>query len=57
MDRAIRLLKRKLVDDGLFKELQARRFYEKPSDKNRRIKRSAMARQRRADAERAASLN
>lgn len=51
MDRAIRLLKRKLVDEGVFKELQERRFYEKPSDRKRRLKRAAIARQRRSDRE------
>ena len=48
VDRAIRLLKRKLADDGLFKEIQMRKFYEKPSDKRRREKRAAQARNRRA---------
>lgn len=52
MDRALRLLKRKLVDEGVFRELQERRFYEKPSDRKRREKRSAIARQRRSDRER-----
>ena len=52
MDRAIRLLKRKLTDEGFFKEIQERRFYEKPSDRKRREKRSAIARNRRALRER-----
>jgi small subunit ribosomal protein S21 len=47
VDRALRVLKRKLIDEGVFKELQERRFYEKPSDKRRRLKRAAIARQRR----------
>lgn len=47
VDRAIRLLKRKLVDEGFFKEIQERRFYEKPSDRKRREKRSAISRNRR----------
>ena len=47
MDRALRVLKRKLIDEGVFRELQERRFYEKPSDKRRRQKRAAIARQRR----------
>ncbi len=47
VDRAIRLLKRKLADDGIFKELQARRQYEKPSEKRRRKARAAVSRLRR----------
>lgn len=47
VDRALRVLKRKLVEEGVFRELQERRFYEKPSDKRRRLKRAAIARQRR----------
>lgn len=52
VDRAIRLLKRKLAEEGVFKELQERRFYEKPSDKKRREKRAAIARMRRAERDR-----
>jgi ribosomal protein S21 len=33
VERAMQVLKRKLVDEGVFKELQERRFYEKPSDR------------------------
>lgn len=47
VDRALRVLKRKLVEEGVFRELQERRFYEKKSDKRRRLKRAAIARQRR----------
>jgi small subunit ribosomal protein S21 len=47
MDRALRVLKRKLIEEGVFKELQERRFYEKPSDRKRRKRRAAEARQRR----------
>lgn len=47
MDRALKILKRKLIDEGVFKELQERRFYEKPSDRKRREKRAAIARHRR----------
>jgi small subunit ribosomal protein S21 len=47
MDRALRVLKRKLIDEGVFRELQERRFYEKPSERRRRKKRAAIARQRR----------
>lgn len=47
IDRAIRLLKRRLAEDGIFKELQARRHYEKPSEKRRRKARAAVSRLRR----------
>ena len=51
VDRAMQLLKRKLIDEGVFKELQERRCYEKPSDKKRRLKRAAVARERRRERE------
>ena len=52
VDRAMRILKKKLIEDNLFKTLQEKRFYEKPSEKRRRKKRLAVARQRKADSER-----
>ena len=52
VDRAMQILKRKLIDEGVFKELQERRFYEKSSDKKRRLKRAAVARERRRERER-----
>jgi small subunit ribosomal protein S21 len=52
VDRAIRLMKRKLAEEGFFKEIQERKFYEKPSDRKRRLKRAAVARHRRAMRER-----
>jgi small subunit ribosomal protein S21 len=52
VDRAIRLMKRKLAEEGFFKEIQERKFYEKPSDRKRRLKRAAVARHRRAVRER-----
>ena len=36
IEKAIRLLKRKLQNDGVFRELKNRRFYEKPSIKKKR---------------------
>jgi len=36
IEKAIRLLKRKMQHDGLFRELKNRRFYEKPSIKKKR---------------------
>jgi len=36
IEKALRLLKRKIQTDGLFRELKNRRFYEKPSIKKKR---------------------
>jgi small subunit ribosomal protein S21 len=36
IEKAIRLLKRKMQNDGLFRELKNKRFYEKPSIKKKR---------------------
>lgn len=41
VNRALKVLKRKLAAEGFFKEIQKRRFYEKPSDRKRRVKRAA----------------
>jgi small subunit ribosomal protein S21 len=56
VDRALRVLKRKLTDEGIFKDMQKKRFYEKPSDKRRRLKRAAISRARRENTEREAQL-
>lgn len=52
LERAMKVLKRTLVDDGMFRELQARQAYEKPSDKRKREHTNAVLRQRKADKER-----
>lgn len=52
LERALRLMKRKLAAEGVFKALQEKRFYEKPSDRKRRLKRAAIVRQRKADRDR-----
>ena len=36
VEKAIKILKRKLAKEGLFKELKNRRYYEKPSVKAKR---------------------
>ena len=36
IEKAIKILKRKLIREGLFKELKQRRYYEKPSEKKKR---------------------
>ena len=41
VERALKVLKRQLTKDGLLKELKARRFYEKPSDKKQLTQKEA----------------
>lgn len=52
VDRALRSLKRKLAEDGLFEKLREKEAYEKPSDKRRRKLKLARSRQRKLDEER-----
>jgi small subunit ribosomal protein S21 len=51
VDRGIRLLKKKLSEDGIFRLLQERRVYEKPSEIRNRKHRAAIVRQKRSDRE------
>ncbi len=44
LEKALRLLKRKMQTDGLFRELKNRRFYEKPSLRKKRKRREAQKR-------------
>lgn len=44
IEQAIRVLKKKMQSEGLFREMKTRRYYEKPSE--RRIRENAEARQR-----------
>jgi small subunit ribosomal protein S21 len=44
LDKALRLLKRKLAKDGTWRELKTRTFYEKPSVKKRRRQRAVQRR-------------
>lgn len=46
IDRALKKLKRSLADEGLFKELQIRQSYEKPSQKRRRLLQAAVRREK-----------
>jgi len=36
VEKAMKVLKRKLIKEGIFKELKARRYYEKPSLRRKR---------------------
>lgn len=46
LETAMKVLKRKLQKDGLFRRLKAKRSYEKPSDRRRRERRESERRQR-----------
>jgi small subunit ribosomal protein S21 len=48
LEKAIRILKRKLAQDGTFKEIKKRRFYEKPSVKKKRKRQEAAERRAKA---------
>lgn len=47
VDQAIRVLKRKLVREGIFRESKMRRYYEKPSEKRKREGTESVRRARR----------
>jgi small subunit ribosomal protein S21 len=36
IEKAIKVLKRKLIKEGIFRELKQRRYFEKPSEKKKR---------------------
>ncbi len=46
IDQALRVLKKKMQREGVFRELKAKRFYEKPSEKRARQKNEAVRRAR-----------
>ena len=48
VEQAIRALKKKMQREGLFRELKARRAYEKPSERRIREKAQAISRSRKA---------
>ena len=52
VDQAIRVLKKKLQQDGLFNELREREFYTSRSERRRRAKAAAIRRQKREDIKR-----
>ena len=51
LEKAMRVLKRKLIREGVFKELKSRKYYEKPSERRKRKKEEAV-KKRRKDADR-----
>jgi len=48
VDRALRALKRKMANEGVYKELKKRKFYLKPSEQRKRKRREAERRRRKA---------
>ena len=48
VDRAISALKRKMANEGIYKELKKRRFHEKPSEARKRKMRDAERRRKKA---------
>lgn len=46
VDQALRVLKKKMQREGLFREMKMRRHYEKPSEKRVREQSEAIRRQR-----------
>ncbi|MCS4089748.1 30S ribosomal protein S21 [Rhizobium sp. BK176] len=47
VNQALRVMKRKLQQEGVFREMRNREAYEKPSDKRRREKGEAVRRKQR----------
>ncbi|MBF0142547.1 MAG: 30S ribosomal protein S21 [Magnetococcales bacterium] len=46
VDQAIRVLKKKMIREGMFREMKKRKFFEKPSERRRRKKAEAVRRLR-----------
>jgi small subunit ribosomal protein S21 len=46
VDQALKVLKRRLQREGVFREMKRRRFYEKPSERSAREKSEAIRRMR-----------
>jgi small subunit ribosomal protein S21 len=46
LEKAMRILKKKIQNDGLFKRLKLKKSYEKPSEFRRRKQREALRRER-----------
>jgi small subunit ribosomal protein S21 len=46
VDQALRILKKKMQREGVFREMKQRRFFEKPSEKRVREKQEAVRRAR-----------
>ncbi len=52
VDQALRVLKKKMQREGIFREMKLRRHYEKPSEKKAREEAEAIRRSRKMDRKR-----
>lgn len=52
VEQALRVLKKKMQREGLFREMKERRHFEKPSEKAKRTKAEAVRRARKEDRKR-----
>jgi small subunit ribosomal protein S21 len=52
VDQALRVLKKKMQREGIFREMKLRRDYEKPSEKKKREKSEAVRRWRKVERKR-----
>ncbi|MBW7837994.1 MAG: 30S ribosomal protein S21 [Sphingomonadales bacterium] len=52
VDQALRVLKKKLQREGVYREMKQRRFYEKPSEKKAREMAAAIRRARKVERKR-----
>ncbi len=50
IEKAMKILKRKLIKEGLFKELKSRRYFEKPSEKKKRKLKESIKKVRKEEA-------
>jgi small subunit ribosomal protein S21 len=50
IEKAMKILKRKLIKEGLFKELKSRRYFEKPSERRKRKEKEARKKVRKDEA-------
>lgn len=50
IEKAMKILKRKLIKEGLFKELKSRRYYEKPSERKKRKGKESLKKLRKDEA-------
>lgn len=48
IEKALKILKRELQKEGLFNEIKKKRFYEKPSEKEKRKQREARDKRKKA---------
>ncbi len=52
IDKALRVLKKRMQREGIFREMKLRRFYEKPSERKARERAEAVRRSRKRDRKR-----